>query len=90
MPPEICPHCGAEIPPNAKACPECGSDEQTGWAEEAHTGALDLPDQEFDYDDFVKREFGSSPKPAGIKPVWWIAAIILAVAFAVMYLRGAF
>jgi hypothetical protein len=58
MPPEYCPHCGAEVPPNAKACPGCGSDEQTGWSDRAHTDRLGIPDEEFDYDEFVKEEFG--------------------------------
>lgn len=30
-----CPHCGAPVPPDATACPECGSDSQTGWSEKA-------------------------------------------------------
>ena len=30
-----CPHCGANVPQNARACPECGSDEDTGWSKEA-------------------------------------------------------
>ena len=37
MAPEICPRCGSEVPPHAKASPECGSDERTGWSEEART-----------------------------------------------------
>jgi hypothetical protein len=28
----ICPHCETKVPTGARACPECGSDEQTGWA----------------------------------------------------------
>src|SRR5687767_13412138 len=28
----ICPHCGADVPPGARACRECGSDERTGWS----------------------------------------------------------
>ncbi len=35
MTPDVCPNCGAEVPPSAKACPECGSDEKTGWSEKA-------------------------------------------------------
>ena len=58
MPPETCPNCGAEVPPKARDCPECGADEQTGWSEAARTDGLDLPDQNFDYGDFVKHEFG--------------------------------
>jgi len=43
------------------------ADEQTGWSEEAHASGLNLPDENFDYDGFVKREFGGkSPVPHGI------------------------
>ena len=70
------------MPAGAKACPECGSDEQTGWSEEAETGGLDLPGDEFDYDRFVKEEFGSkSPMPTGIHWGWWLVAVILVVLF---------
>jgi len=79
MSPETCPHCGADVPPNAKACPECGSDEQTGWSEQARYDDLDLPDQNFDYDDFVKREFsGQKPVPRGMHWFWWLVAIAVA------------
>src|SRR6476660_7035018 len=78
MTPEICPNCGAEVPPKAKACPECGSDEHTGWSEAALSGGLDLPDEEFDYNDFVKREFGrKSPMPRGVHWFWWVVAIVV-------------
>jgi hypothetical protein len=30
-----CPNCGVDVPLKAPACPECGSDEQTGWSEAA-------------------------------------------------------
>jgi hypothetical protein len=77
--PETCPNCGAELPRGAKACPECGSDETTGWAEEAYAGGLGLPDEDFDYDEFTKREFGNKPevKPHGVPWFWWAAAILL-------------
>jgi ssDNA-binding Zn-finger/Zn-ribbon topoisomerase 1 len=88
MAPETCPHCGAKVPRTAKACPECGSDEETGWSEEAETGSLDLPEEKFDYDDFVKKEFGSkSPVPRGIKWYWWVAAVLALVAFLFLCLR---
>ena len=78
-PPETCPVCGAEVPARAKACPECGACEETGWSEEAHTSGLDLPDEAFDYEDFVEREFGTrkSARPRGIKPFWWWIAVIV-------------
>jgi hypothetical protein len=40
-----CPHCGAAVPVGASACPACGSDENTGWSEEAEFAHL-LPDDE--------------------------------------------
>ena len=88
MPPEICPNCGAEVPSGAKACPECGADEQTGWSETAQTDGLGLPNENFDYDDFVKREFGDkNPVPRGIHWFWWVVAMALVVAFLVFWLR---
>ena len=77
-PPETCPNCGADVPPRAKACPECGSDEKTGWADDAHAQSLDLPDDEFNYDEFVQREFGK-PKRAPRKTFWWLVALALLI-----------
>lgn len=78
MPPETCPNCGAEVPRRARCCPECGADEKTGWSEEAYASSLDLPDDSFNYDDFVKREFGGKQaKPRGISWVWWVTAVVL-------------
>jgi uncharacterized membrane protein YvbJ len=88
MPPLTCPNCGADVPRNAKACPECGSDEQTGWSEAAATSGLDLPEENFDYEDFVKKEFGKkSPVPRGIHWFWWVAAAVLAAAFIAFWFR---
>jgi hypothetical protein len=77
--PEICPACGEDVPRGALACPECGADEKSGWREDAETyDGVDLPD-EFDYDEFARREFGSSPKPRAISAVWWVTAIVVLV-----------
>jgi hypothetical protein len=87
--PEICPNCGAEVPSNAKACPECGSDEETGWSEQARYDSLDLPDDNFDYDEFAKREFGSEkPTPLGTHWFWWLIAVLLLVGVAIAVLSG--
>lgn len=85
-PPEICPNCGVDVPRNAKACPGCGADENSGWAEDAQQATatdLGLPEEDFDYDEFTKREFGKpSPKPQGLHWVWWLAGIaVLAAIF---------
>ena len=88
MPPEICPNCGAEVPRDAKACPECGSDEETGWSDETHADGLDLPEDKFNYDDFVKREFGSQKHiPRGISWFWWVIAVVLLIVFVAFWLR---
>src|SRR2546430_7408073 len=36
-PPEVCPACGEDVPPDALACPECGADHNSGWREDADT-----------------------------------------------------
>jgi hypothetical protein len=78
--PDICPNCGAEVPLKCKACPQCGSDERTGWSEDANHGGLDLPDEEFDYENFVKGEFGvRQVKPRGLHWFWWLVALLLLV-----------
>lgn len=83
-PPETCPNCGAEVPRNAKACPGCGADENSGWAEDARQATaadLGLPEEEFDYDEFTRREFGAAPlKPHGLPWVWWLTGIALLIA----------
>jgi hypothetical protein len=87
--PEICPVCGEDVPRDARACPECGADHNSGWREDADTyDGVDLPDDDFNYDDFVKQEFGSRAKPRGLKTIWWIVGIALIVAF-VLYLYAA-
>lgn len=83
-PPETCPNCGAEVPRNAKVCPGCGADENSGWAEDpqpATAADLGLPEEEFDYDEFTRREFGGpSLKPRGLHWVWWLTGIGLLLA----------
>jgi hypothetical protein len=78
--PEICPVCGALVPSKARACPECGADDATGWSDRAAAQRLGLPDDEFDYDEFVKEEFGGGQREGGTRPrgiswFWWIVAV---------------
>ena len=87
-PPDICPNCGAEVPPKAVACPECGADDQTGWSEAARSDGLDLPGDTFDYDEFIKRECaGPGPVPQGIHWFWWAIALALVALFTALWLR---
>lgn len=86
--PEICPVCGEDVPRNALACPECGADHNSGWREDAASyDGVDLP-EDFDYDEFTRKEFGSSPKPSGISAIWWITAIALLLLTLLYFFAG--
>ena len=86
--PDLCPVCGEEVPRGALACPECGADHNSGWREGAEEyDGIGLPEEEFDYDAFVREEFGPERvKPSGIRTMWWITAIVLVVAMALFFL----
>ena len=88
--PEVCPVCGEGIPRNALACPECGADYDSGWREDADTyDGVDLPDADFNYDEFVKQEFRSSLKPDTAKIIWWITALVILAALIALYFYAA-
>ena len=88
-PPKVCPVCGEDVPRSALACPECGADHTSGWREDAETyDAAGLPDEDFNYEEFVKQEFESSHGPA-TKTVWWITAILLVAALIATYFYAA-
>lgn len=77
-PPSECPVCGAAVPPKAKACPNCGADERSGWNEDdARYDGLDLPDSAFEDEDAPASRRRSRGTPAGIHPLWWIVALLL-------------
>ncbi len=81
--PETCPVCGADVPRHARACPGCGSDESTGWSDHAQVQSLDLPDDEFNYDEFVEQEFG---KAKSRRPHWfWIATAIVLLGLTIWF-----
>lgn len=85
---EICPNCGASVPPRARVCPDCGADETTGWSSAARYDGLDLPDETFDYDEFVQREFGGKLRrvaPPGVHPFWWVVAVLALTAFLFLF-----
>jgi hypothetical protein len=85
--PDICPVCDEAVPRGSLACPECGADHNSGWRQDAESyDGLDLPDESFDYDEFVQREFSSPIKPAGIKTIWWVTAILVLAVSVVLFL----
>ncbi len=86
-PPGQCPACGEWVYRGAVACADCGACERSGWSGDTHEDGLDLPDDEFDYEDFVAREFGSQrAKNLMMKNVWWWVALVLLIALALMEL----
>ena len=88
--PGVCPVCGEDVPRGARACPECGADHNSGWRQDAESyDGLDLPDDNFDYDEFVRREFPSKVRPQGIKTIWWITAILVLLISIALYLLTA-
>ncbi len=58
-----CQHCGETVAAGARFCRACGADEQT-WAEGADEAvAWSEPDDEFDYHDYLRREFSDDAAP---------------------------
>jgi predicted nucleic acid-binding Zn ribbon protein len=92
--PDICPVCGADIPPRARACPECGADETTGWNEDAtRYDGLDLPGESsgesFDTDETLQDEnLKPRLRPQGLAWHWWLVGIVLVVVLIYAVLRG--
>ncbi len=88
----ICAHCGTEVRWDAQACPECGSDEMTGWSEDADKWQAGIPvgyadDEEFDYEAFVGREFPQGRNCVlGLPAALLIALALLAVGCLLMFL----
>jgi hypothetical protein len=74
-----CPNCGAEVPIKAKSCPDCGSDENTGWSEDTMYDGLDLPVLD-ESDILAKRSMLQS------KILYYIVAILTIVAFVLFYI----
>jgi hypothetical protein len=81
----ICPVCGTEVPAKAKACPECGSDENTGWSHNTiydGTGIEDLDD--FDYKNWHRREVASGSNNSW----WWLAGTLVLAAVVRLFHLG--
>ena len=76
----ICPNCGAEVPLRSLACPECGSDDRTGWSEDTLYDGLDLPDLD---------ATGPPPRisPFQKRVFMLIIAVISIVVFLLFFLR---
>ena len=78
----ICPHCGAKVDYDAPACPECGSDDETGWSEETAYDGLYLDEDE------------PLPKPSWFsipaKTILGVLALIILALFLMTIFPGGF
>lgn len=72
-----CPNCGAVVPNDAVACPECGSDDETGWSDDAQYLGYDLMDPD------LATGYGEEEPPirtkAGLRNVMAVVFIILMI-----------
>ena len=80
-----CPFCETEVAVG-KNCPGCSKKSKRpparkkSWEQDTSADGLNLPGEDFDYDDFVAREFGQSPhRKTGLKWYWWALAIMLLI-----------
>jgi RNA polymerase subunit RPABC4/transcription elongation factor Spt4 len=82
----ICPNCGAEVPARAKACPECGADEKTGWSDQTIYDGTGIEEPEdFDYADWQRRE--GVGRPTARRILVWVGAVLMLALFVVLVLR---
>ncbi len=77
-----CPHCGEPLAADATFCRHCGASEELGWglsAGEFHGESA--MEEEFDYDEFLEREFPAEAarKPIGFKKALYAAIVIVLI-----------
>lgn len=91
-PPGQCPNCGEWVPRGAVACDECGSCAKSGWSADADQDGLDLPSDDFDYDDFIARKFGTGGgrgRAADKQAFWKAVALALLIVMILGWLLSA-
>ena len=80
-----CPHCGEPVLTTARMCRACGADADCGWngadwSADGDDG--DAFEDDFDYDEFVRREFpeaqaGRTAAKSG--PGFWVSVVLFLV-----------
>jgi hypothetical protein len=89
--PPICAICGADIPATARACPECGADERTGWDEQSAADGLDLPEEESTSEAHARylRDEALPGRPQGRRDwFWWAVGVVVLLALLAPYVLG--
>lgn len=81
-----CPFCDHEVRVG-QPCPGCAKKAKPkppkkrakkSWEQSATYDGLNLPDDDFDYDEFVSREFGKAPhQTLGVAWHWWLLGVFL-------------
>lgn len=84
-PPAECANCGAAIPRHAKACPECGADERTGWRETSIYDGLDLPETAWRDDPASSRATRETRRVNGVPWYWWAVGVGLLILIALSF-----
>jgi hypothetical protein len=81
-----CPFCDQDVRVG-KPCPGCVKKQKPvkakrkSWEQDHSSDGLNLPDDDFDYDEFVAREFGKAPhKSLGVKWYWWALGVVVLLA----------
>ena len=79
----LCPFCESDVRVGTR-CVKCDKLAKArkplkkSWEQDSTEDGLDLPDEAFDYDEFVAREFGKAPHRAlGLRWYWWGLAVVL-------------
>ncbi len=90
----LCPGCDQEVPVGSCGCPRCNPPSKRrkrtraaahgrGRKQTGYPDGLDLPDDDFDYDAYIAREFGQKPhRRIGIAWYWWLTGAVLLGIFA--------
>jgi hypothetical protein len=84
-----CPICGADVPRRAKACPECGACEKSGWSEDRYLDGMNLPDEGWNQPGSSPRLLGNGRSKTSMQWLWTVVAVLIVVAFVLMTLRNA-
>ena len=78
--PTECANCGASIPRAAKACPDCGADERTGWRAQSVYDHIGLTDDVWTVEGSPENSPSRSEQVNGVAWYWWcVAAALLAL-----------
>ena len=87
-----CPFCDHEVQ-IGQPCPGCRPHkakpprQRKPWHQDQAADGLDLPDDDFDYDAFVAREFGGAPhRRLGLKWYWWLLGVIVLATMAAVWM----